>query len=140
VVDGVLQSSDAGRHRARSLPHHTFGKPRNGFAVGRPPSGDQLAEWVTCDYHVTMTTVRIAELKSRLSEHLRKVRAGRSLTVLDRETPIARIVPWQDGDPSLKVRPPVPGAPRLHRVTLPPPLKLDRDIVELLVEERQGER
>jgi antitoxin (DNA-binding transcriptional repressor) of toxin-antitoxin stability system len=41
-----------------------------------------------------MTTVRIAELKSRLSEHLRLVRKGRTLTVLDRDTPIAKIVPY----------------------------------------------
>jgi antitoxin (DNA-binding transcriptional repressor) of toxin-antitoxin stability system len=41
-----------------------------------------------------MPTVRIAQLKSRLSEHLRSVRKGRTLTVLDRDTPIARIVPY----------------------------------------------
>ena len=46
------------------------------------------------DYNVVMTTVRIAELKARLSEHLRSVRNGRTLTVLDRDTPVARIVPY----------------------------------------------
>ena|SRR5436309_15896471 len=93
-----------------------------------------------CDYNVTMSSVRIAELKSRLSEHLRKVRAGRSLTILDRDTPIARIVPWREGDVALRVRPPLPGAAKLKRVRLPPPLAVDRDIVQLLLEERQGER
>jgi antitoxin (DNA-binding transcriptional repressor) of toxin-antitoxin stability system len=92
------------------------------------------------DYHMTMLTVRIADLKSRLSEHLRKVRAGRSLTILDRDTPIARIIPWQDGDVALKVRQPVSGAPKLQRVALPPPLRLRGDIVKLLMEERQGDR
>lgn len=48
----------------------------------------------THDYHVTMTMVRIADLKARLSEHLRRVRQGHTLTVLDRDTPVARIVPW----------------------------------------------
>ena len=48
----------------------------------------------SCDYNMVMTTVRIAELKSRLSEHLRSVRKGRTLTVLDRETPVARIIPY----------------------------------------------
>jgi len=38
--------------------------------------------------------VGIAELKARLSEHLRAVRKGRTLTVLDRDTPVARIVPY----------------------------------------------
>jgi prevent-host-death family protein len=41
-----------------------------------------------------MSNVRIADLKARLSEHLRKVRKGRTLTVLDRDTPVARIVPY----------------------------------------------
>jgi antitoxin (DNA-binding transcriptional repressor) of toxin-antitoxin stability system len=87
-----------------------------------------------------MKAIRIAELKRQLSKHLRSVRAGGSLTVLDRDTPIARIVPWQEGDPLLKVRAPIAGAPRLHRVRLPVALALDRDIVELLIGERQGER
>jgi prevent-host-death family protein len=43
-----------------------------------------------------MVKVGIAALKARLSEHLRTVRRGRSLTVVDRETPIARIVPYQE--------------------------------------------
>jgi antitoxin (DNA-binding transcriptional repressor) of toxin-antitoxin stability system len=45
---------------------------------------------------MVMYAVRIADLKSRLSEHLRLVRKGRTLTVLDRDTPIARIVPYAD--------------------------------------------
>ncbi|MGH8653255.1 MAG: type II toxin-antitoxin system Phd/YefM family antitoxin [Gammaproteobacteria bacterium] len=92
------------------------------------------------DYHKTMMRVRIADLKSHLSEHLRKVRSGHSLTVLDRDTPIARIVPYEQDGASLKVRPPLPGAPKLQRVPLPPPLRLQRDIVDLLMEERQAER
>ncbi|HEX8013339.1 MAG TPA: hypothetical protein VF814_20835 [Casimicrobiaceae bacterium] len=87
-----------------------------------------------------MLTVRIADLKSHLSEHLRKVRAGRTLTILDRDTPIARIVPWQGGDVSLKVRPPLSGAPKLNRVAVPPPLRIRGDIVGLLREERQSDR
>ena len=89
---------------------------------------------------MTMIMVRIAELKSRLSEHLRKVRAGGSLTILDRDTPIARIVPWKAGEGSLKLRPPLSGAPKLQHVPLPPPLGLRGDIVKLLMEERQGDR
>lgn len=92
------------------------------------------------DYYMTMTEVRIADLKSRLSEHLRKVRAGRSLTIFDRDTPIARIVPWEQGDISLKVRPRLPATPKLQRVPLPPPLRLSGDVVQFLMEERQGDR
>ncbi|MCP9448549.1 MAG: type II toxin-antitoxin system prevent-host-death family antitoxin [Nitrospira sp.] len=99
-----------------------------------------VAFLVTYDYHVTMIGVRVADLKSRLSEHLRKVRAGRSVTVLDRNTPIARIVPYEEEGLSLMVRAPLPGAPSLKQIQLPPPLHLRRDIVALLLEERQGER
>lgn len=91
------------------------------------------------DYHMTMAGVRVADLKSRLSEHLRKVRAGRSVTVLDRNTPIARIVPYEEGA-SLSVRHPLPGTPPLRQIPLPPPLRLHRDIVALLLEERQNEQ
>jgi prevent-host-death family protein len=94
----------------------------------------------TVDYHVTMIRVRVADLKSKLSEHLRKVRAGRTVTVLDRTTPIARIVPYEEQGSSLTVRSPLPGAPSLKQMSLPPPLRLRRDIVALLLEERQGER
>jgi antitoxin (DNA-binding transcriptional repressor) of toxin-antitoxin stability system len=40
-----------------------------------------------------MNGVGIAELKPRLREHLQSVRQGRTLTVPDRDTPNARIVP-----------------------------------------------
>lgn len=87
-----------------------------------------------------MNNVRIAELKSRLSEHLRRVRGGRTLTVLDRNTPIAHIVPCGDTQALLSVRAPLPGAPKLHRIPLPPPLRLRKDIVSLLMQEREPER
>jgi prevent-host-death family protein len=87
-----------------------------------------------------MKGIQIAELKSRLSKHLRQVRAGRAVTVLDRSTPIARIVPYEDKNASLRVRLPQPGAPSLKDVLMPPPLKLRRDIVELLMDERQGDQ
>ena len=40
-----------------------------------------------------MTTVRIAQLKDHLSEHLRAVERGGEILVTDRERPIARIIP-----------------------------------------------
>ena len=87
-----------------------------------------------------MLSVRIADLKARLSEHLRRVRRGESLTVLDRDTPIARIVPYDSNEGSLAVRRPARGAASLQQVPLPSPLKIEFDIVSLLLEEREGER
>ena len=81
-------------------------------------------------------SVRIADLKARLSAYLRRVRSGETITVLDRDTPIARLVPLA-GEAPLAVR---PARGRLHDIRLPPPLALERDVVELLLEERQGER
>ena len=99
-----------------------------------------IAFMTNCDYHMTMKGVQIAELKSRLSEHLRKVRAGRTVTVLDRNTPIARIVPYAESGASLAVRAPMAGSPALKDIALPPPLGSRRDIVELLLEERRRNR
>jgi prevent-host-death family protein len=86
-----------------------------------------------------MKQVRIAELKARLSEYLRAVRRGETIAVLDRETPIAQIVPFHER-PALRLRKPAPDATPLNRVRLPRPLKLDIDVVALLLEERQGHR
>lgn len=87
-----------------------------------------------------MDTVRIADLKAHLSKHLRAVRRGRTLTVLDRNRAIARIVPWDGERRTLSIRSPRPAAPRLTRVPLPPALRLKVDLVALLVQERQPAR
>ena len=85
-------------------------------------------------------TVGVADLKSRLSEYLRKVRAGRSITVLDRDTPIARIVPFEAAGAPLVTRRPHPGSPTPGEAPLPPPLGIEVDVLALLREERQGDR
>jgi len=43
--------------------------------------------------------VKIAELKNNLSRHLAHVRQGGQITVLDRETPVARIIPFLPAEP-----------------------------------------
>ena len=89
---------------------------------------------------VTMNDrVGVAELKARLSEFLRRVRRGETLTVLDRNTEIARIVPLEDADP-LTVRAPAGVAERIQDVPLPEPLDVEVDVLDLLREERQAER
>ncbi len=90
-------------------------------------------------HNVTMRQVGIAELKSRLSEYLRAVRRGETISVLDRETPVAQIVPVRQKS-ALRIRKPAPGTPPPNRVQLPKPAALKLDIVELLMEERQGHR
>ena len=45
-----------------------------------------------------MKHVKIADLKNNLSRHLARVRAGETITVLDRDRPIARLVPIAKAD------------------------------------------
>ena len=78
-----------------------------------------------------MSDVRIADLKARLSEHLRTVRNGGTLTVLDRDTPVARIVftphsRWRFARRS--------GSPRSEA---PPKPARRTDSVALLLEDRR---
>ena len=81
----------------------------------------------------------VAELKAHLSECLREVRNGHSVTVLDREQPIARIIPIQGNTPGLTVR----NALRPFKdLVLPRPLPRKREVDSLsaLLEERQNQR
>jgi prevent-host-death family protein len=88
------------------------------------------------DYHVTMIQVGVAELKARLSEFLREVRGGREVVVLDRDRPVARLVPYEAGGP-LVVREPRATYRSLRDVPLPPPVALSVDPVELLLDDRR---
>lgn len=90
-------------------------------------------------HNTVVKQVRIAELKSRLGECLRAVRGGETIAVLDRETPVAQIVPVRERA-TLRIQKPAPSTPAPNRVRLPKPLKLTIDVVGLLLEERQGHR
>ena len=79
-----------------------------------------------------MKKVGIADLKAHLSEHLRKVRRGQTLTVLDRDTPVARIVPF-DNETPLEVR---RASKKPSALTLPPPPSSPTDSLTLLLEDR----
>jgi antitoxin (DNA-binding transcriptional repressor) of toxin-antitoxin stability system len=84
------------------------------------------------DYNVVMSDVRIADLKARLSEHLRSVRNGSTLTVLDRDTPVARIVPF--AAQPLEIR---KAKRRLRDLKLPRKPAKRTDSVALLIEDRR---
>ena len=93
----------------------------------------------THDYLIVMRRVRTAQLKARISEYLRHVRLGHSLIVLDRDNPIARIVPFEPNDSSWIVKKPNPDAPPLSAIRLPPRLKTRVNAVALLLEDRRRE-
>jgi len=85
--------------------------------LGTSPSA--LDNMTISGHHMVMKSVRIADLKAHLSRHLRSVRAGGTIAVLDRDTPVARLVPWNDAGALLTVR---PATRRPRDVPLPPPL------------------
>ena len=55
-------------------------------------------------HHMTME-VNISELKAKLSAYLDRVRRGETVTILDRKTPIARIVPLEKPRSELVIHP-----------------------------------
>jgi prevent-host-death family protein len=86
----------------------------------------------THDHNGVMSKIGIADLKAHLSEHLRRVRNGRTITVLDRNIPVALIVPYDAGEP-LDVRRATrkPGELRRQR-----PVSRPTDSVSVLLEDR----
>ncbi len=68
---------------------------------------------------MVMKMVGTAELKARLSEYLRAVRAGETIVVLDRQRPVARIVPINEAAAGLVIRPAVGS---IHDIPLPEPI------------------
>lgn len=45
------------------------------------------------DYHMVMIAVNIALLKAKLSFYLGQVKQGNEILVMDRDTPVARMIP-----------------------------------------------
>ena len=94
----------------------------------------------TCDHDEVMKAVKIASLKAHLSRHLREVRAGQIVTVYDRATPIARLIPVEGSD-DLVVTRPAANAPSIGRIRISRPSRpLRIDVVDLLVKDRKRSR
>ena len=84
-------------------------------------------------------TVGVADLKARLSEYLREARRGRTVTVLDRGTPVAELVPAAATDP-LAVRPSAGRYASIADVPIPESTGQSFDAVALLLEDRESGR
>lgn len=97
-----------------------------------------------------MKTASISEAKNRLSAYLDLARAGESVTITDRGTPVARLVPISSVDPSdrrleLERRGVIvtgTGGAALAALmdSEPPRLTAAVDVVALLVAERTDDR
>jgi prevent-host-death family protein len=53
-----------------------------------------LALVTTSGHNIVMSVVKVSELKAKLSAYLSEVRGGGTVVVYDRNTPIARLVPF----------------------------------------------
>ncbi len=84
------------------------------------------------DHNQVMSRVGIADLKAHLSQHLRRVRGGRTITVVDRDTPVAQIVPY-DAERPLEIR---RATRKPGELRLPPPLAKATDSLAVLLQER----
>ena len=84
------------------------------------------------DHNQVMSRVGIADLKAHLSQHLRRVRGGRTITVLDRNTPVAQIVPY-DTETPLEVR---RATRKPSALRVPSPVSKPTDSLSVLLQDR----
>ncbi|MYE18904.1 MAG: type II toxin-antitoxin system prevent-host-death family antitoxin [Rhodospirillales bacterium] len=91
---------------------------------------------------VAMTTVSVSDLKANLSRHLREVRRGGEVQVLERGTPVARLVPPAEvDDHGIRDRLIAaglmrPGSGSAATILDQPPLELPTSLSEALAEDR----
>jgi len=101
------------------------------------------ARWVlalvtTTGYKVVMKQVGIADLKAHLSGHLRTVKKGEVLLVVERGTPVARIVPAADVRGGFVTRMPTRDLKSVKRILgRLSPLALPVDSLSILLEDRR---
>jgi len=80
----------------------------------------------------------VADLKAHLSGHLRTVKRGEVLVVVERGTPVARIVPVADPSGGIVTRPPSRDLPSVKQMLRHlPPLGLPVDSLAILLEDRR---
>lgn len=92
----------------------------------------------TNGYNGSMPETGIAELKGKLSEYLRVVRKGGEVVIKDRETPIARLVPYAEAHPRLETIPPTMSLKEMDKLPFFRPQGLKPgDLDEALREERK---
>jgi prevent-host-death family protein len=96
-----------------------------------------------------MKTAAIADLKARLSEYLKRIKAGEEVLITERGLPVARLVPLERGTRRATRRDRLaragllrPGRGRARKMLLAPPKgKRPRgSVVEALIEERREGR
>ena len=75
-----------------------------------------MKKLTTCGHLEAMKRAKVSELKARLSAYLAEVRGGDTVIVCDRNTPIARLVPYDDDTDGFVVNEPRRAASTLGTV------------------------
>jgi len=89
-------------------------------------------------YDVVMKKVGVADLKAHLSGHLRAVKKGETLIVVERGTPVARVVPVADLRSGIVTRPPSRDLSTVKRTLKAlPSLALPVSSLSILLEDRR---
>jgi prevent-host-death family protein len=87
---------------------------------------------------MVMKNVGVADLKAHLSGHLRTVKKGETLIVLERGTPVARIVPEADLRGGVVIRPPTRDLPSVKQMLKRlRPIAWPVDSLTILLEDRK---
>ncbi|HVP66073.1 MAG TPA: type II toxin-antitoxin system prevent-host-death family antitoxin [Anaeromyxobacteraceae bacterium] len=85
-----------------------------------------------------MKKVGVADLKAHLSGHLRAVKKGETLIVVERGTPVARVVPVADLRSGIVTRPPSRDLSTVKRTLKAlPSLALPVSSLSILLEDRR---
>jgi prevent-host-death family protein len=89
-------------------------------------------------YRVVMKRVGVADLKAHLSGHLRTVKKGEMLVVVERGTPVARIIPVGDARGGVVTRSPARDLSSVKQLLKRlPPLGVPVDSLAILLEDRK---
>ncbi|MBI3698142.1 MAG: type II toxin-antitoxin system prevent-host-death family antitoxin [Acidobacteria bacterium] len=83
------------------------------------------------------SAVRIAELKNHLSRYLRSAQKGHEIVIKDRETPIARLVPYDKPRERLESRPPIGSLKDLDKLPTYAPKNLTLEDLEEVIRENK---
>ncbi|MDO8493898.1 MAG: type II toxin-antitoxin system prevent-host-death family antitoxin [Deltaproteobacteria bacterium] len=83
-----------------------------------------------------MSSVKIANLKANLSSYLREVQKGSQIIVTDRETPIARVVPYHSTKEKLHILKAASSPRKLKKLKIPSSAKATDSLRALLKDRR----
>jgi prevent-host-death family protein len=97
-----------------------------------------------------MRTVEISELKAKLSAHIQFVKNGEEILILDRNTPVARLVspgPTEDEDVRMRrlvakgiVTPPKMPRPDGYELPKPAGPMISQEVMDQIWEEERADR